>query len=42
MPKSLGGLFGFVIASILTVAVGIFILTRLPAVWAWLTPSATV
>jgi len=30
MPKSLGGLFGWVVSTIIVVAVGIFILSRIP------------
>ena len=39
MPKSLGGLFGWLIGTLLVVAVGVFILARTP-LWAKLFPAA--
>jgi hypothetical protein len=39
MPRNLGGLFGWVISTLLVVAVGIFILSRIPPIWRVLTPS---
>lgn len=40
MPKSIGGLFGFVMVAVITVAVGFFVLTRIPGIWAWLQPKS--
>ena len=39
MPKSFGGLLGWVISTILVVAVGLFILSRIPPVWRVIVPS---
>lgn len=33
MPKSIGGILGFAVAGLLTTAVGVFILSRVPMVW---------
>lgn len=33
MPKSAGGLFSWVIATLIVVAVGVAILSRIPMVW---------
>lgn len=32
MPKTLGGLFGFALTSILTVAVGMWLINRIPPI----------
>jgi hypothetical protein len=40
MPKSLGGLFGWVVSTIIVVAVGIFILSRIPPLWRVIVPSS--
>lgn len=34
MPKSIGGVFGFAIASVIATAVGIAIISRIPPLWA--------
>lgn len=39
MPKSLGGLFGWVLSTLIVVAVGIFILSRIPPLWRIVVPS---
>lgn len=33
MPNTIGGILGFAIAGIVTTAVGVFILSRVPLVW---------
>lgn len=33
MPKSLGGLFGWTLGTLVMVAVGVAILSRIPVVW---------
>lgn len=42
MPKSLGGLVGWTVSTLVVVAVGLFILSRIPPVWRIIfpTPSA--
>ena len=34
MPKSIGGIFGFAIASVIATAVGIAIISRIKPLWA--------
>lgn len=33
MPKSFGGFFGWLVGTLIIVAVGVAILSRIPAVW---------
>lgn len=39
MPKTFGGLIGWLFASLLVVAVGLFILSRIPPVWGVILPK---
>lgn len=39
MPKSLGGIFGWIISTLIVVTVGIFILSRTP-LWGMILPKA--
>jgi hypothetical protein len=39
MPKTLGGLFGWAISTVIVVGVGIFILSRIPPVWRVIMPA---
>lgn len=38
MPKSFGGLIGWLISTVIVVAVGIFVLSRIRPVWRVLMP----
>lgn len=40
MPRNLTGLFGWVISTLVVVAVGIFVLSRIPPLWRMLVPSS--
>lgn len=39
MPKSFTGLLGWVLSTMVVVAVGIFILSRIPPIWRLIVPS---
>lgn len=40
LPSTAGGILGWVISTLVMVAVGIFILSRIPPVWRVLMPKA--
>lgn len=40
MPKTVGGLIGFVVSSLLVVMVGLFVVSRIPGLWTRLVQPA--